>query len=110
MRQSHPPTHSALRAGPRCWRSSEYRASPAPRFNSEGRGRGDQGGGAGAVLVPHADPHESSLHTDSTTNTTAPASAPRFYLTRDWQGSVLRALSVTSPGAERGMGGSGSGA
>src|SRR5690349_17857187 len=41
---AHPPTHSALRAGPRCWQSSEYRASPAPRFNSEGRGAGDRGG------------------------------------------------------------------
>src|SRR5690349_1062913 len=43
-RATHPPTHSALRAGPRCWQSSEYRASPAPRFNSEGRGAGDRGG------------------------------------------------------------------
>src|SRR5689334_6843899 len=41
---THPSAHSALRAGPRCWQSSEYRASPAPRFNSEGRGQGGQGG------------------------------------------------------------------
>src|SRR5690349_3139519 len=75
---AHPPTHSALRAGPRCWQSSEYRASPAPRFNSEGREEGDEGGGAGAVLVPHAAPNESSLPIDPATTTTAPAPPPVF--------------------------------
>src|SRR5690349_24340650 len=81
-RATHPPTHSALRAGPRCWRSSEYRASPAPRFNSEGRGAGRRetgdGGEAGAVLVPHAAPNDSSLPIAPATITTAPAPPPVF--------------------------------
>src|SRR5690349_16456928 len=70
-RATHPPTHSALRAGPRCWQSSEYRASPAPRFNSEGRGAGGQGGtwsrtcascSSERVLAPHrpGDTHHGS--------------------------------------------------
>src|SRR5690349_13885775 len=124
---AHPPTHSALRAGPRCWQSSEYRASPAPRFSSEGRGRGT-GGKAGAALVPRAARNECSLHIDSATPTTAPAPPPVFInlvtgkarysepcLSRgparsaEWVGGSARRGArngwVAPPGAERGMGG-----
>src|SRR5690349_3044823 len=127
-RATHPPTHSALRAGPRCRQSSEYRASPAPRFNSEGRGAGDRGGEAGAVLVPHAAPKEHSLPIDSATTSTAPAPPPVFInlvtgkarysepcLSRgparsaEWVGGSARRGArngwVALPGAERGMGG-----
>src|SRR5690349_2195328 len=127
-RATHPPTHSALRAGPRCRQSSEYRASPAPRFNSEGRGAGDRGGEAGAVLVPHAASKEHSLPIDSATTSTAPAPPPVFInlvtgkarysepcLSRgparsaEWVGGSARRGArngwVALPGAERGMGG-----
>src|SRR5690349_8643376 len=42
-RRNHPPTHSALRAGPRDWQGSEYRALPVARFNKTwGEGGGNR--------------------------------------------------------------------